>query len=154
MLDVDMQLCLDITYCYPFSHIWLFLREKTVRQKTFHQAALLVGILLTILAIVQHALAADPMDYGDNRLGVSPMAPMTEPLPRFDSMRQVVPGPPVQPNVVSRPTSWPGGSAPTTNQSSDQYPTTICFSLEQHHTTQAPNPSQPPQTWTDFAVSQ
>jgi hypothetical protein len=124
-----------------------------VWQKTLHQAALLVGILLTISAIARAVSAADPMDYGDNRLGVSPMAPMTEPLPRYDNMRQVVPGPPVQPNVVSRPASWPGGSA-TTNQSTDQYPNTASSNNTPYYPgPQTPSSSQPGQDSQYSAIS-
>ena len=61
-------------------------------------------------------MAVDPIYTGDNQLGVTPMSPTSDPAPRYDNQRQVVPGPPVQPAAVSRPASWPGGPLPE-NQS-------------------------------------
>jgi len=83
-----------------------------VKQKKFHHFYLLIGILLVTAAVPRFGLAADYADPGDNRLGVTPMGPMTEPAPRYDNERMIVPRPPVQPNAVSRPASWPGGAAP------------------------------------------
>lgn len=84
-----------------------------MRQNTSCKIALLATFLLIASIVCEKALATDPTDVGGGRLGVGPMAPMTEPLPRYDSMRQVIPGPPVEPKVVSRSASWPGAQVQT-----------------------------------------
>ena len=85
-----------------------------MRHKTFYQAALLSGFLLTMGFAVRPALAADPWDNTDNQSGAMPAVPTTPPMSRYDLMRQVVPSAPAQPAAVSRPASWPGGTVPAT----------------------------------------
>jgi hypothetical protein len=82
-----------------------------VRHKKNNLTALLIVVALSVAAISRPALAVDSMTGDTNRLGISSTAPMSE-SPRFDNNRTVVPGPPVKPNAVSRPDSWPGGVVP------------------------------------------
>jgi hypothetical protein len=72
------------------------------------------------MVVARPGLAVNPMDTGDNRYGVPPQDPMTEPVPRYDNEHMVVPRPPAQPTAVSRPASWPGGRSIPSNQ----YPST------------------------------
>jgi hypothetical protein len=92
-----------------------------VRHKTFYQAVLLSGILLTMAVAVRPGVAADPWASGDNQSNVTPAVPTTAPMSRYDIMRQVVPSAPAQPTAVSRPASWPGGTIPA-NQPAAQSP--------------------------------
>ncbi|MGA2797255.1 MAG: hypothetical protein ABSE63_06750, partial [Thermoguttaceae bacterium] len=90
-------------------------------HKTFYPSALLSGILLTMAIVVRPGVAADPWDSGDNQSGVSPAAPASAPMSRYDMMRQVVPSAPAQPTVAGRPATWPGGTIPA-NQPAAQLP--------------------------------
>jgi len=93
-----------------------------VWQNLFNQFALLIGLLLCAVVFPVLGFAQYPDNSGGDLSGTMPMAPMSAP-PNYDNVRRVVPGPPMQPTVVSRPQSWPGGSIQTSSYN-ETYPST------------------------------
>jgi PPIC-type PPIASE domain len=85
-----------------------------VRHKTFYPFALFTGMLLVMAIAVRSCAAAEPWDSSDNPSGAGSSVPTSTPMSRYDMMRQVVPGAPVQPAMASRPSTWPGGTIPAT----------------------------------------
>ncbi len=92
-----------------------------MRQKLFYRAALPGGALLIVLALPRLCLAQNADNPGGNQWGVAPTGPLAVPSSGYNNIRQIVPGPPVQPTSPSRPASWPGALEQTA-QSFNQYP--------------------------------
>jgi hypothetical protein len=83
-----------------------------VREKFCYLSVLASGILLMALVFPRLGWAQYLDDVGGSQSGTTSMAPISAETPSgYQNGRRIVPGPPVQPVAVSRPESWPGGSA-------------------------------------------
>jgi parvulin-like peptidyl-prolyl isomerase len=82
---------------------------ELVRYKPCY-GRLLMGVLLATLAAVPCAAQYPPENYPNNNLAVG-NAPMGPAAPGGGLYQPAVPGPPPQPTVASRPSSWPGGGS-------------------------------------------